>query len=268
MFEKFKTKATNFGQKALVKMGQAEEFKEDEDFQKRVTNFKETRLEYQDLLIVGKKMIEAEQAALAARTAYFDRVLLLASKQPAVDPRVTQYMQALKSYEQYQDDLIKAQAKDIVDGVDDFQKLLIEPTRVKKNSLSDLRTSRDAAERDKVSKANTDAVKAQKAANEWKRIDDQYQADRADLLANLDFIEAKKNHDLLLFTSQFFEQQYTMHATTYSDMARTEPEVQQAIQTLPALPARPGKDNTVTAPPAGPAPTGAEIAKPSAPPTE
>lgn len=41
-----------------------------------------------------------------------------------------------------------------------------------------------------------------------------------------------------------------MHATTYSDMARTEPEVQQAIQTLPALPARPGKDNTVTAPPA------------------
>lgn len=60
MFEKLKTKATNFSQKALVKLGQTEEFKEDEDFQKRIANFKETRHEYLDIQLAGKKMLETE----------------------------------------------------------------------------------------------------------------------------------------------------------------------------------------------------------------
>ncbi|KAA6367015.1 MAG: hypothetical protein EZS28_037458, partial [Streblomastix strix] len=231
MFEKFKQKASNLGQKALVKLGQAQAFKEDDDFLRRIANFKETRLEYQAILLAGKKMIETEQAALAARTAYFDRVLLFASKQSTIDPRVTQYMEALKQYEQYQNDNIQAQAKDIVNGVDEFITQVIEPTRDIKNDLSDLRTSRDAALREKqASMQQQDPIKVQQCANEWKRMDEKYQVDRAVLLANVDYVEEKKNHDLLQYTAQFFEQQYTMNATTYSDMARIEPQVKQTLQ--------------------------------------
>ena len=59
MFDAFKVKAANLGQKMLVKMGQAEEFKEDEDFLKKIENFKATRLAIMDIVTKGKRFLEA-----------------------------------------------------------------------------------------------------------------------------------------------------------------------------------------------------------------
>ena len=70
MFEKFKTKAAGLGQKFLVKVGQAEEFQEDETFTNTITQFKATRESYRLLVEKGKAMIAAENNASAARAAY------------------------------------------------------------------------------------------------------------------------------------------------------------------------------------------------------
>ena len=67
MFEKFKLKAANLGQKMLVSMGQAEEFKEDEDFTTRVQHFKDVRLAIIDLVTKGKKYLELSKATMAAK---------------------------------------------------------------------------------------------------------------------------------------------------------------------------------------------------------
>ena len=70
MFEAFKTKASNLGQKVLVKMGQAEEFKEDEEFNRVIENFKATRLALLDILSKGKAYIESCTAMTASKLAF------------------------------------------------------------------------------------------------------------------------------------------------------------------------------------------------------
>lgn len=70
MFDALRIKASNLGQKMLVKMGQAEEFKEDEDFTTRIANFKATRLALMDIVEKGKKLLEAMNAATAAKLVF------------------------------------------------------------------------------------------------------------------------------------------------------------------------------------------------------
>lgn len=70
MFDALRIKASNLGQKMLVKMGQAEEFKEDEDFTARIGNFKATRLALMDIVEKGKKLLETMNAAAAAKLAF------------------------------------------------------------------------------------------------------------------------------------------------------------------------------------------------------
>lgn len=70
MFEKFKTKAQGLGQKFLVKVGQAEAFKEDDDFIKKIDNFKATREGMRLLAEKGRYMINTETTAASAKIAY------------------------------------------------------------------------------------------------------------------------------------------------------------------------------------------------------
>lgn len=110
MFEKFKTKAAGFGQKMLVKMGQAEEFKEDEDFTHRIEVFKATREAFKDLADKAQAMIKAQELAIQAKLTYvcvfftllgsFYRLILITNQLEAlsnvggnegVDERVSKY---------------------------------------------------------------------------------------------------------------------------------------------------------------------------------
>ena len=70
MFDAFKTKASNLGQKMLVKMGQAEEFKEDDEFTQTVERFKATRLALLDILAKGKTYIESCATMTANKLAF------------------------------------------------------------------------------------------------------------------------------------------------------------------------------------------------------
>ena len=70
MFDAFRVKAANLGQKMLVKMGQAEEFKEDEEFTKKIETFKSTRLSIMDILQKGKKYIEASMEMMTQKISF------------------------------------------------------------------------------------------------------------------------------------------------------------------------------------------------------
>jgi hypothetical protein len=77
MFDSFKQKAANLGQKFLVKVGKAEELKEDEDFTTKIQNFKQTRLGMMKLVQTGKRMLDAMTAETTAKLAFVCRSLLL-----------------------------------------------------------------------------------------------------------------------------------------------------------------------------------------------
>ncbi|KAH7824586.1 uncharacterized protein MONOS_5325 [Monocercomonoides exilis] len=236
VFDTFKQKAANLGQKMLVKMGQAEEFKETEEFTKSIDNFKMTRICVDDLAKKGKKMLEISAAASEARLAFYNSLLEFAGKSPTLDPRVVKYAEALKAYEEYQREFTQSLARVAVVPETDFYEKEITQTREKKNALSSLRTSRDAAAREKNKEQQP--FKAEKAAAEYQRLDDKYKADRAALLEAVDGVERKKNHDVLKQVSLVFEEMYNMHATSYSDMATLEPEVKTTLNQLTSAEAK------------------------------
>jgi hypothetical protein len=70
MFEALKKKAGTFANKVILKATGTDAFQEDEDFTKRIEQFKATRESIKELFEVGKKMIEAQVAAHQATAAY------------------------------------------------------------------------------------------------------------------------------------------------------------------------------------------------------
>jgi hypothetical protein len=252
MFDQFKKKAAGLTQKALVKMGKAEEFKEDDDFVKTIENFKQTRLGLIDIMEKGKAMIDAQDEATTAKIAYFERIIEFSGKQQTLDPRVAKYAEALKRYEGYTKEFWTNVAKTVLVPQSEFIEGEVHNTREHKNTLSETRTLRDGANRERVSK-DSQSFKTEKAAAEWKRLDDQYQSDRTLLLEHVAYIEKKKNNDLLKNITLLFKEQYNMHATAYSDMATLETEVQQANEQALAAEASnpPPTPFTGAAPPPG-----------------
>ena len=80
-------------------------------------------------------------------------------------------------------------------------------TQTIKNQLSSLRTQRDIAKRElvKITEPST-SPKRQKAQEEYDNLDHQYQTLRADLLRRVQYIDERKNYDLLYEVCNLFEE--------------------------------------------------------------
>lgn len=73
-----------------------------------------------------------------------------------------------------------------------------------KNNLNDTRTLRDAANRNRVK--DSEQFKTEKDAEEWKRLDEKYKADRVVLLERVAAVEERKNNYLLKHLSVIFSE--------------------------------------------------------------
>ncbi|KAH7823018.1 uncharacterized protein MONOS_1370 [Monocercomonoides exilis] len=232
MFGALKQKATNLGQKALVKLGQAEEFKETDSFEKTIENFKASRQGVEEIVKKGKIMTAALRSASAAKLAYFQEVASFAQKSGVTDPRILKFTESLTRYEQYSADLPKALDAVAIMPQSELYEQVMQPANKMRHDLDDLRTSRDAANRERSKETGT--FKTEKAASEYSRLDEKYKTDREVLLGALLEAEQRKTEGLLLQMSLMFEEMYKMHATSYSDMATLEPEVRATIGQLQA----------------------------------
>jgi hypothetical protein len=261
MFEALKKKTTNLTQKALVAIGQSEEFKETDEFIKTIENFKQTRTGMIEVLEKGKQMSNDHDAANLSTISYYEKIIEFAGKQEGLDPRVVKYAEALKKYVDHSKAFWTSVSSGILVPQDEFLETEMSATRDFKDELSETRTARDFANRDRTAK-DAQTFKSEKAGQEWKRLDDKYQSDRALLLEHVAYIEKKKNNDLLKNVSMIFMEQYNMHATAYSDMATIEPEVKAALEQAKAA------ANTLTPPPpyAIPVPATSSASTPSATP--
>lgn len=238
MFNRLKNTATALQQKALVKMGKSEETKETDDFIAAVAKFKQIRVGYTDLVKAGSDMIEKQSAASQAKKDFLLQISTFAQKDGTLPPEVIKIVDALTSYEKYNTEFNSAIVRTVVLPQDDFVDNEIKITREKKNDLSSLRTLRDAALHDKNEQGQTQ-LKQAKAENEYKQIDDRYQKQRAELVNRLTHSDQRVNYELTLSLTDWFEEMYKFHATSYSDMATLEPEIKAYHDKLQATPVPP-----------------------------
>lgn len=235
---KLKNTATSLQQKALVKMGKSEEFKETEEFTSSVATFKRLRLGYTDLVKSGSDMIEKQSAASQDKLAFLALVSQFAQKDGTLPPEVLKIVDALTGYEKYNVEFNSSIVRTVVLPQDDFVNNEIKITRDKKNDLADLRTLRDAAIREKNDTGLTQ-LKQAKADNEYKQVDDRYQKQRAELINRLSHSDKRVKYDLTLSLADWFEEMYKFHATAYSDMATLEGEVSAFNKRLQSGPVPP-----------------------------
>ncbi|KAK2947758.1 hypothetical protein BLNAU_17277 [Blattamonas nauphoetae] len=236
-FKKLKETASNVKHSMQVAVTKTEQFQETEEFKKKEEDNADMLKRYEELCDLATKMVDTMTASAQAQTAYYNKYLEYAEVDPSIPRDVVKIMDALKSYVQYQTELVHTISKVAIQPDADFYKSLLKKAEPMRAQLTDTRLARDAASSDRVK--GSEEFKNEKAAEKYRKLDEQYKMERRNLVELMDYCELKRNHDIVEHSAHMFEATYTYHATYYSDMATIEKQVKDALSELKRLPPPP-----------------------------
>ncbi|KAK2943259.1 hypothetical protein BLNAU_21831 [Blattamonas nauphoetae] len=236
-FKKLKETASTVKHSVQVAVTKTEQFQETEEFKKKEEDNIDMLKRYEELCDLATKMVDSMTASAQAQTAYFNKYLEYAEKDPSIPRDVVKTMDAMKSYVQYQTELVHTISKVAIQPDADFFKSQLKKAEAMRTQLTDVRLARDAAGTERVK--GSEEFKNEKAAEKFRKLDEQYKVERRNLMELMEYCEVKRNHDIVEHSAHLFEATFTYHATYYSDMATIQKQVRDALEGLKRLPPPP-----------------------------